>query len=352
MNAPKQSQLLRSLLGRREAIADHWYSVLAPTRFVPFSEADVRARLVALVERVIAVLLAEPFRPYEAETIGVALAELRYLDPETLAQTQQALAEQLIQGLSAEQIAAIQPRLVAVLSEVAAGFVGQAQFFLRKAQEDTRAALLAERDEIVAALRIGDERLRALLTSAPVILFATDRAGTITFVEGSSLEALEIPPREMIGQSVFDIARRLPRADAPRISGHFHRALAGEAFGTIGTMAGVIFETRYGPLRNAQGEITGVIGVAVDITERRRVEQERDAARQQLAEHEKPKLTEKQVSVLQGIVDGKTDEEIGEELGISTRTVRAHLLAAREKLGATNRSQAVLRAVELGLIKL
>ncbi|GAG42758.1 unnamed protein product, partial [marine sediment metagenome] len=55
---------------------------------------------------------------------------------------------------------------------------------------------------------------------------------------------------------------------------NLRRALAGEAVTTTLELAGVAFEARYAPIRDRDGRITGGIGVATDITERKRMEEE------------------------------------------------------------------------------
>jgi hypothetical protein len=55
------------------------------------------------------------------------------------------------------------------------------------------------------------------------------------------------------------------------------RVLAGEAMTTINEFKGVVFETRWMPTTDADGAVTGAIGVSSDITERRRAEEERTA---------------------------------------------------------------------------
>ena len=62
----------------------------------------------------------------QAEAIGVSLASLDAIQPETLGGTLEALAQQLVQGLPAEQVAALMPRLTALLNGLAAGFFRQA----------------------------------------------------------------------------------------------------------------------------------------------------------------------------------------------------------------------------------
>ena len=70
---------------------------------------------------------------------------------------------------------------------------------------------------------------------------------------------------------------------------------------------------------------------------------ERDAA-QRLRE-----LTPQQFRVLQMLGTGLLNKQIGYELGVSEATVKAHVTAILRKLGANNRTQAVLIAGRLAL---
>jgi LuxR family quorum sensing-dependent transcriptional regulator len=51
------------------------------------------------------------------------------------------------------------------------------------------------------------------------------------------------------------------------------------------------------------------------------------------------------LDVLTWVARGKTASEIGEILGITKRTVDEHVQTAVRKLGAANRTQAVVRAL-------
>ncbi|MDH3881058.1 MAG: PAS domain S-box protein, partial [Desulfobacteraceae bacterium] len=51
-----------------------------------------------------------------------------------------------------------------------------------------------------------------------------------------------------------------------------HRALSGETFSSVTEVEDIVFESRYSPLKDEQGSVTGAIGVAVDITERKNAE--------------------------------------------------------------------------------
>jgi DNA-binding NarL/FixJ family response regulator len=62
-------------------------------------------------------------------------------------------------------------------------------------------------------------------------------------------------------------------------------------------------------------------------------------------------LTEREHDVLRLAARGLTNKAIGFELSISDRTVQGHLANIYEKLGVSGRTEAVMRAVELGWIK-
>lgn len=63
-----------------------------------------------------------------------------------------------------------------------------------------------------------------------------------------------------------------------------------------------------------------------------------------------PALSDREREILQWVAAGKSQQDIADILGISHRTVEVHLRSGREKLGALTTSQAVGRAIGLGLI--
>jgi D-alanyl-D-alanine carboxypeptidase/D-alanyl-D-alanine-endopeptidase (penicillin-binding protein 4) len=63
-------------------------------------------------------------------------------------------------------------------------------------------------------------------------------------------------------------------------------------------------------------------------------------------------LTPRQREVLGLIVEGLDNREIAVRLGISERTARAHVSAVLQRLGASNRTQAAVAAVQKGLLGL
>lgn len=63
-----------------------------------------------------------------------------------------------------------------------------------------------------------------------------------------------------------------------------------------------------------------------------------------------PALSAREREILQWVAVGKSQQDIGDILSISPRTVEVHLRSTREKLSAVTTPQAVGRAVSMGLI--
>ncbi len=65
---------------------------------------------------------------------------------------------------------------------------------------------------------------------------------------------------------------------------------------------------------------------------------------------QRPRLSSREMQILQWVAAGKTQQDIGDILSISHRTVEVHLRSSREKLSALTTAQAIGRAIGLGLI--
>lgn len=63
-----------------------------------------------------------------------------------------------------------------------------------------------------------------------------------------------------------------------------------------------------------------------------------------------PALTPREIEVLGTLARGMTSQQIARRLCISPKTVEAHTAAARAKLGARNRAQAIATARRLGIL--
>jgi len=61
-------------------------------------------------------------------------------------------------------------------------------------------------------------------------------------------------------------------------------------------------------------------------------------------------LTPREIEVLRLVAQGMTNREVGQELGISHRTVQGHLASTYDKLDANSRTEAVTEALKRGWI--
>ena len=129
-----------------------------------------------------------------------------------------------------------------------------------------------------------DSQLRAVLHSAPLTIFATDRHGVFTVSEGKGLENVGLQPGENVGRSAVELYGDAPFVEptGETTTGKdvIRRALAGEAMTVFSELRGVQFENHIGPLRDPDGAVAGIVGVGIDITDRTRAE---DALRLQSA---------------------------------------------------------------------
>jgi DNA-binding NarL/FixJ family response regulator len=60
-------------------------------------------------------------------------------------------------------------------------------------------------------------------------------------------------------------------------------------------------------------------------------------------------LTQRETDILALLAEGKSNRDISRALYLSEKTVKAHLAAIFRKLGVTNRTQAAMAAVAMGI---
>jgi PAS domain S-box-containing protein len=101
----------------------------------------------------------------------------------------------------------------------------------------------------------------------PAVLWTTDTGPRFTSLIGAGLEPLGLHTNELVGQSVFQYFHS-ENPDFPAIAAH-QKALEGQPVTYEMEWQKRAFESHVQPLRSSEGEILGVIGVALDITDRK-----------------------------------------------------------------------------------
>ncbi|MCO5168427.1 MAG: ATP-binding protein [Planctomycetes bacterium] len=115
-----------------------------------------------------------------------------------------------------------------------------------------------------------DRDLRRLLGASPAVLLAVDREGIVEAALGADgAAALGGPPEDLVGRGVDEALAGRPALLAP-----VRRALAGEAAVAELALGGAVWEVRCAPRRAADGALDGCVTAAVDVTSRRRVDEE------------------------------------------------------------------------------
>ena len=211
------------------------------------------------------------------------------------------------------------------------------------------------------ALRESEERLRVSLLHSPVVVFQQDMKLRYTWIHNPG--------------PFFKVEAILGKTDAellsPEDASHLTRLKRQVLTSGVGTrqeiqaMVGghvVWHDYTIEPLRDDAGAVKGITGASFDITERKQTEDALQHAREELegrvknldrhlAEDAPHGLTVRELTVLHLVAEGKSDREIGLELGISHLTVSKHVANVLAKMNVGSRTEAGVRAVRERLIK-
>ncbi|MFQ5340896.1 MAG: ATP-binding protein [Anaerolineae bacterium] len=276
MNAAKQARLAQLLHDRRDAIADRWFEAIARTSFAPLSAQAVHQHLRGLTDQVIALLLTEALDPCQAEAIGASLVYLHYTAPEALGRTQEVLVQQLVEGLPANQVALLQPRLATLLAHLAVGFCQQSHTTILSDQEQIRLAVTSELQRLQESLR--DERnfVSAILETAGALVFVLDTEGRIVRFNQACARTTGYSFDEVKGRHAWEILAIPERVEAAK--DFFRRLRDGELrTDELSNRTNSPLLTRDGDRRlialsytglpGNEGTIEYVISTGIDITE-------------------------------------------------------------------------------------
>ncbi len=119
------------------------------------------------------------------------------------------------------------------------------------------------------ALLESEMRLKSIIGKSPIILFNIDRTGTITLFRGKATSHLSIKPENIIGERIETIWRKLP------IRFEDYQKACKEEQLQFKTMVNEhYFDVNFIPVKDEHQQLTGMMGVAIDVTSFKKSEEE------------------------------------------------------------------------------
>gem|GEM_PF-688488 len=130
------------------------------------------------------------------------------------------------------------------------------------------AALATKIEQIQASLCDRDHAAHAIVTQAPLVVWAVDSSGRFVLSEGQGLARLGLKAAEAVGRSFEEMF-----ADEPSVLSHVRAALAGQESVEQVFIGEFAFRSWIAPIRDAAGTVVGAQGIATDITDQVRAEE-------------------------------------------------------------------------------
>ena len=182
-----------------------------------------------------------------------------------------------------------------------------------------------ERRQNLEALRESEWRYRALAEAATDIIYVLDRQGNLLYANRAAARAIGIPAEQLVGKRQADLfPPEMARKHVERIEQVFATgtARAGDELYQLGPEQ-VWLRTHLIPLRDETGNITSLMGVCHNITDRKRAEQALQEAREELEERIEERTAELQRANERLLVDATEKKQVQAALGRSLDELRA-----------------------------
>lgn len=204
----------------------------------------------------------------------------------------------------------------------------------RMLRDTLRRSMLEEGFEVVGEASDGREAVELAHALAPDVILMDVSMPELDGVEATRAITARDPDRRIV---------MLTMHSDPEV---IERAIDAGAVGYL--VKDCSFEEVARTVREAAGDVTVLsAGLAESM-----LSQLDDSDGSEPAESADSAVSPREIEVLQLIADGCSSPEVAERLFISQKTVKNHLASIYTKLDARDRTQAVLRAVRMGIIRL
>ncbi|MFI9504369.1 diguanylate cyclase domain-containing protein [Nocardia sp. NPDC052566] len=252
--------------------ADALDGVVAPT----LTRSQIEALLAGLCEALFAALRGTADLVVARDAASVLVAA-NYRDPVAVSRSMHVICHDMVRDLCQDRGRSddefIRERALAVAAEFAAGFTAALRSAALAEQETTLVATLAAAQESDARRQLSEARFEAVFAGASVGIGTIDVTGRVLDVNAAMAEMLGLPAELMPGRSVAELL-------GPDNIGHAYAQLELLLTGQVdrfrletdhlrpdGTIT--VIDLSMSAVRDATGRVRFLIGVAVDVTERK-----------------------------------------------------------------------------------
>jgi PAS domain S-box-containing protein len=237
---------------------------------------------------------------------------------------------------------------------------------------ETVAILLAHAIE----RRHSEDQFRTLVENAPDAIARINRDLRIEYVNPAAERTTGTPAESLIGRTSTDLGMILepPLPTYELLLRQVRRTGREQAFEVKARtpLGERVFDSRVVPEHGADGSVQSLLTISRDVTEQRQAEANLLAVYQQLVAQQNrvqellghlaqvrertprgahlASLSERERLILRRLAAGLTNREIGAEIGLTVGTVKNQVSRILSKLNVSDRTQAAVRAIELGLV--
>jgi two-component system, cell cycle sensor histidine kinase and response regulator CckA len=141
---------------------------------------------------------------------------------------------------------------------------------------------ITERKQAETALMQSEALMRTAIENLPLIFYMIDSEGIFRLSVGAGLKGLGLEQNQVCGLSAFEIYR-----DFPEITDAIRKALAGNAATFESRVSGSSYSNICVPFRASNTRFSGLVAVALDITERKTAEEQNARIEGQLHQAQK-----------------------------------------------------------------
>lgn len=253
--------------------ADALDGVVAPV----LTRTEIETLLTDLVDILVGAIRGDR-EPEVARVVAARLVGANYRDPLAVSRTVRVICTDMAEACCPRTDPGFErcrDRAVAVAAEFGEGFTGALRGAALVEQEATLGAALAAAREAEARRQLSEARFEAMFAGASVGIGTVDVQGRVLEVNSAFAEMLGLPQESMPGRSVAEL---LGPANIGVAYGQLQRMISGaiDRFRleteNVRPDGGVAFvDLSMSAVRDAHGQMRFLIGVAVDVTERKKL---------------------------------------------------------------------------------